>query len=860
MTRIGKQVGARLYVGAHQVDTLTEEAKGLVAKGEALLPRALGDVNVLRVDPTRSEVAFLSYPDLGRSPFPALKSSWRVDVSAGLVNNRRYDTSLNPPILHRTELLLAADHPVRAQCEALTKDCEALGLFNDPTRIGFQQQWEYLIRSSGYRIQGFNLVPIGNVDCENVTDALDIQIGKTKVARHLTALTRNALSAPVQRLMSDCLLTAGRSFFDYGCGRGDDLAALETNGFAVAGWDPHFRPEGSRIEADVVNIGFVINVIEDNEERREALRGAYDLTRGVLSVAAMLGNNDVSKGSEYRDGVLTSRNTFQKYFSQLELRHYIESVLGEEAYPAAPGVFYVFRNRELEQRYLVSRTANRSRVRQALVRYPKRDATVTTTIAFHERIQRRRAAPADKPVSEEVRQALERLWVTALELGRPPEPDEVEGTADLIQHFRSLKRAWSACVASNDMQILEMSARGRREDILVMLALRTFDRRRKFEKLEPRLWRDVKASFGSIRAAESEATKLLLSLQDTDVIDAACQEAAVIGLGWLERGKSLQLHTSQITRLPAALRVYVGCASVMAGDLTGYDVVKVHIRSGKVSLMAYDDFEGKPVPLLLRRVKVRLRDQELDIFEYGEEHPPTTLFHKSRYINEEFPRYAEQIQVEELLESIGVFDPSMYGPDERTFNEQLARRRYAVSGFSLVRSTDIPDLDAHCGTNFRYRDLIECGETWHGSRVDNVPDAAASYNSLCDLCISILDPVIEYFGAVELTYCFASANLTKHIPGRIAPELDQHAACEKARSGRPICSRGGAAVDFLVRDEDMHEVARWIAEHCSFDRIYLYGKDRPLHVSVGPEETRAVYYLEERDGKRFPRAIDVSTL
>ena len=47
-------------------------------------------------------------------------------------------------------------------------------------------------------------------------------------------------------------------------------------------------------------------------------------------------------------------------------------------------------------------------------------------------------------------------------------------------------------------------------------------------------------------------------------------------------------------------------------------------------------------------------------------------------------------------------------------------------------------------------------------------------------------------------------------------------------------------MDFLVEDEDMVEVARWIASHLPFDRMYVYGPARPLHLSHGPDARRQV--------------------
>jgi hypothetical protein len=60
---------------------------------------------------------------------------------------------------------------------------------------------------------------------------------------------------------------------------------------------------------------------------------------------------------------------------------------------------------------------------------------------------------------------------------------------------------------------------------------------------------------------------------------------------------------------------------------------------------------------------------------------------------------------------------------------------------------------------------------------------------------------------------------------------DQHGAHEVNAKGKLVCSRRGAAADFIVEDENMYEVMKWIHENLLFDRMYYYGPDRPLHVS-----------------------------
>ncbi len=74
-------------------------------------------------------------------------------------------------------------------------------------------------------------------------------------------------------------------------------------------------------------------------------------------------------------------------------------------------------------------------------------------------------------------------------------------------------------------------------------------------------------------------------MADIDALDAACREAAEHGLGHLDPGQSLQLHVSLVEQLPPLLRVYVGCAAVLYGDWRNADLIKIHIGSGKVSLM-----------------------------------------------------------------------------------------------------------------------------------------------------------------------------------------------------------------------------------------------------------------------------------
>jgi hypothetical protein len=231
LQHLGKQVGSRRYVQKDLLGALPAAEAALVEGAKTILPNG-AEYNLVRIDPEHEEVGFLHYPDLGAHPFPVLLESWRVHVPSSLLTRRRYADSLNPPILHRTELLLPQDHPRREAFQNLTLACEHLGLFDNPSIIGFRRNWSDLIASKGFALADAELVPLGNATDDDDAASDDDRI----IQRHRTALSRSSLSAPVQCLLRDELLTPEAAFFDYGWGRGADLAALTDIVFLWGGW------------------------------------------------------------------------------------------------------------------------------------------------------------------------------------------------------------------------------------------------------------------------------------------------------------------------------------------------------------------------------------------------------------------------------------------------------------------------------------------------------------------------------------------------------------------------------------------------------------------------------------------------
>jgi len=855
MTMPGKRVADEFYIHLSAVETIQDATtRQAISRAVQGLPPQLSHVpNVAKINVVTGRLSLLSYPDFIDSPFPVLAATWVFPPGAATPAwHRTYTDSLNPPILHRKELLVSSSHPQRERWANITKTAESLGLFDDVATIGFRLNWDKLIQSKGYSLVGDEFLPIGNdVSSGNEQSGQDRD---GPIQRHLTALSRSSLSAPVQLLVRHGLLRPGMTFFDYGCGRGSDVSALSSDGVTASGWDPHYLPEAIIAPADAVNLGFVVNVIEDPAERIDAITKAFGLARTVMSIGVMLYGSDLP-GKPYRDGFLTSRNTFQKYFSQSELKDYIEQVLQRDVFMIGPGVAFVFANTEAEQRFSAGRYRRKDvALRLLTTRSPRpaRAKAIREVEAREPRLPRRSREERNLAAAQPL---LDELWATTLDLGRRPEADEVTNLAVIDADLGGLPKAFRLIARHYDHTMLEAAAVARADDVRLLMATQQFAKRSIYRHLEQRLQRDIKAFFGDYRSAQAAGLQLLLDAADPKKILAACRLAATQGLGWLDAEHSLQLHISLVERLPALLRAYVTCGLIIWDALSDVQLVKIHIASGKLTLMEFEAFDEHPLPRLRRRIKVMVRKLDCDVFDYGSPaYPMPLLYRKSRYVNEDHPGYAEQLAFDEALERSGVLDDSEFGPAADTLTRLLDAKRLAIEGMRLGRSTSIPDLDTRCGASLTYRTLIQCGETRHRLGIANLPLNPATYNALHDLATLILDPVIEYFGAIQLTYGFSSAELTRNIQRGIAPKLDQHAACERGPRGTFVCERGGAACDFVVEDEDMREVAEWIVANTPFDRLYFYGSNRPVHVSFSsPPARQAFAMISSPTGRVIPR-------
>ena len=476
-----------------------------------------------------------------------------------------------------------------------------------------------------------------------------------QVHRHKAAIKRNDLSLPIKCAIRDSLLKSSSTVFDFGCGHGENITLLRSEGIPCFGWDPAFFPNEELIESNIVNLGYVINVIEDPVERNQTLQSAWRLATKVLVVAARVQVPDRGKQHvEFGDGIITRIGTFQKYYTQAELREYIESTLEADALPAAIGIFYVFKDEEWKQRYVANRYRRRSTV-------PRKRLS---ELKF-----------------EQHRELLDSLMQRITDLGRLPHEDEFDSSNPAIEHFGSMKRAFRLIKRVTGEEDWEDIGKSRTEDLLVYLALARFEKRPALKKLPIELQRDIKALFRSYKVACQMADLLLFRVGDPEAIDDACKHSEVGKL----LPNALYVHKSAINSLEPLLRIFEGCARSYLGEIEDTNIVKLHRFSGKISYLAYPNFDKKPHPELIRSVKLSLRTLDLDCYDYSESKNPPVLHRKETFLAADHPNHDKFARLTRQEEKNGLLEETATIGTRNGWQIRLDEFGFKLKGHRLVR-------------------------------------------------------------------------------------------------------------------------------------------------------------------------------
>lgn len=440
-----------------------------------------------------------------------------------------------------------------------------------------------------------------------------------------TAMARVEASRPIRIAIEQAVLRCDRSFFDYGCGRGGDISWLQSFGWSARGWDPVHRPATRRTKSETVGLTYVLNVIEDLQERRQALASAWTLTKSILVVSARLTDErDQAHSRPRSDGWVTARGTFQKFFDHLELGGFIQNVTGVEPVPAAPGIYYVFRQ-PFEREAFISR------------RYAPRVP-----------------APYQRKSDQdfiESRELLDELINFFARHGRLPRDGEVKTFSAIVKNFGSIAKAFQVIERVTDRnEWIALSGR-RRVDLLVYLALKLLDGPFRMSDLSPASQQDIRVHFGSLKSALGQASRLLFGVGSPSNIDLACRSSSV--------GKvtptALYVHVDAYEYLPAILKVYEGCARRILGDVNQATVLKLGRSEKKVSYLRYPTFDTEAHPGLVSSDVIDLAKMSYRVLKYLPTDTQPILHRKELFLHRSDSRYNEFSELTRKEELLGLY-------------------------------------------------------------------------------------------------------------------------------------------------------------------------------------------------------------
>ncbi len=457
-----------------------------------------------------------------------------------------------------------------------------------------------------------------------------------QIHRHRTAIVRRRFSKPVQLLLDDGILNKEASFFDYGCGYGEDISFLKKAGITAHGFDPHFANAEKLIQSDVVNLGYILNIIENPKERKETLLRAHSLAEHLLVASVMIRDNSPAGENEKEccDGIITSWNTFQKYFKQAELKEYLESNLpGSSVQMASLGIAYIFKTDRFKQQYLSGRLGS----------YAKSISAELKEQEYREKIS---------------------AWLSLYhELGRPPSKTEFPETSFIVRAFGSLEKAVQATRAELHAETVQASAERRKKSLVVALA-RVLIRnagKAKMSDLSAEQHADVKLFFGNFSAA------LTATMQELQKLSSLENISSYINLSQVGKilPDDIYIHKDSILFAPDMLQILTELALIVLPSDIDWNIVKIARNGHHLSFLYYPDFENNPHPALSHSMKVMLTNQKLTWRDYGSSENPPILHRKETFLHSAHSLFEQFSALTQEEEEAGLLTPPVPGNREQ---------------------------------------------------------------------------------------------------------------------------------------------------------------------------------------------------
>ncbi|PCJ17462.1 MAG: hypothetical protein COB02_13650 [Candidatus Cloacimonadota bacterium] len=640
--KFGKKSDTYLLIGCEDFENENLNSSKLISTLKTKL-KVTSDFNVLKLHFDQYKICFLKYENFDEVAVPRLLESININLATGNIQKLSYSKSSNLSILLYKEQIL------KSTVSKYTK------FSNQLNQIDFNIQLDTITKENSWKLLlSVHQLEISKHSISQIEETSKIRINNTRVKNyhHKQEILDYGFSQSVLCLLENSLLNKEQTLFDYGCGLENDVKGLQILGYNTFGWDPKTKNDGTKKKADIVNLGNVLSNIEDPLFRSKTLQTAYKYSKSIFIVSCDIQSTSL-KLQSYGDGVITSDNKFKKYYSQDEFKQFILDTLGTcEPIALAPGVFCLFKDKSQHQKIL-----KKSCIRS--IEHFKYDFS-----------------------NIEYSDIVKSFLSTAFKLGRAPLENEFQNLEEVIKEIGSIEQGIKVLKKEIGEDTYKQIHDIKRKDLLVYLAVSNFNQRLDKKFLQESILADIESFLDEYDTAYEQALSLLYSTADPQVISTLCEQSEV---GFKDE-KSLYIRMDQHDQLHPVLRIYIGCCERLMGDISSFDLIKVHKESSKLSLMKYKNFNNDMLPKLEMRIKINLGYQKIKLFNYFDQKHPQSLYHKVRFFNEDHKLYSSFKKHSDKLTELDITIED-HGPNFTDFQEVLNCHGYTnEEDFNLKNS------------------------------------------------------------------------------------------------------------------------------------------------------------------------------
>ena len=208
-----------------------------------------------------------------------------------------------------------------------------------------------------------------------------------------------------------------------------------------------------------------------------------------------------------------------------------------------------------------------------------------------------------------------------------------------------------------------------------------FSSRPKYRTLNSTLQKDVRLHFGNMKCLEKDSKKLLYSLGNTELLLADSLDAQSAGYGYYQDEK-FTLRAKNLPNIPIRLQGVVALAERLAGAIEGNDLIKIHLKSKKVSYIQVENFDTSPLPRMMARTIVKFRKNEIVNLDHSKDGRVKIVYLKSRLMKQTDQNYQAQLKFDDLILNSLDLDFGGEGPKFEQLAKALIESKISIPEYN----------------------------------------------------------------------------------------------------------------------------------------------------------------------------------